>query len=219
MYNEGMDRQAETKVHVQGVEHEFRNSMNEKMTLEEYEVWEREQTERHEYWGGEVFSQAGGSRSHSLIGANILCEVSQILRGNPCLALGSGMRVDIEAAGYQAYPDVSVVCLPVEGKSTDVISNPVLVVEVLSPSTADFDRGTKFGHYRKIPSLKEYLVLWQDQPRAEQHVRTEDGLWLLREIVGIDQSIQLASIGAAIAMADIYDKVVFPEIPKIEKTE
>jgi Uma2 family endonuclease len=193
--------------------------LTKKMTLEEYEVWEREQTERHEYWGGEVFSQAGGSRSHSLIGANILCEVSQILRGNPCLALGSGMRVDIEAAGYQAYPDVSVVCLPVEGKSTDVISNPVLVVEVLSPSTADFDRGTKFGHYRKIPSLKEYLVLWQDQPRAEQHVRTEDGLWLLREIVGIDQSIQLASIGAAIAMADIYDKVVFPEIPKIEKTE
>ena len=216
MYNEGMDRQAETKVQVQEVEHEFRNSMNEKMTLEEYEVWEREQTERHEYWGGEVFSQAGGTRAHSLIGANILGEVSQILKGNPCQAHGSDMRVDIEAAGYQAYPDVSVVCPPVEGKSTDVISNPVLVVEVLSPSTADFDRGTKFGHYRKIPSLKEYMVLWQDQPRAEQHVRTEDGLWLLREIVGVDQSIQLASIGAAIAMADIYDKVVFPEIERTE---
>lgn len=190
--------------------------LTKKMTLEEYEVWEREQTERHEYWGGEVFSQAGGSRVHSLIGANILREVSQILKGDRCQAHGSDMRIDIEAAGYQAYPDVCVVCPPVEGKSADVISNPVLVVEVLSPTTADFDRGTKFGHYRQIPSLKEYIVLWQDQARAEQHVRTGDGLWLLREIVGIDQSIHLASIGAAIAMADIYDKVVFPDIEKTE---
>ena len=187
-----------------------------KMTREEYELWERSQPERHEYSAGEVFSQAGGTRNHSLIGTNMLGEIRQALKGKPCQAHGSDMRVDIQASDYQAYPDVSVVCPPVEGKSEYVISNPVLLVEVLTPSTADFDRGTKYGLYRQIQSLKEYLVLWQDQARAEQHVRTEDGLWVLREIEGIAQVIQLASLGAEIAMADIYDKVVFAATEELD---
>ena len=181
-----------------------------KMSRDEYEAWEPSQSESHEYSAGEVFSQAGGSRNHSLIGTNMLGEIRQALKWKPCQSHGSEMRVDIVASDYQAYPHVSVVCPPVEGKSEYVISNPVLLVEVLSPSTADFDRGTKYGLYRQIPSLKEYIVLWQDQPRAEQHVRTEDGLWILKEIAGISNVIQLASLGVGIAMVDIYGKVVFP---------
>ncbi len=178
-----------------------------KMTAEEYLSWERQQTERHEFWAGEVFLQAGGTRRHSLISANVLGEIRQLLKDSDCQAHGSDMRVHIEATGYFAYPDVSVVCPPVQGGSDDVIANPVLVVEVLSPTTADFDRGGKFGHYRQIPSLREYLVFWQDEARVEQHSRTADGLWLLREVVGVDKTLQLASLRRPLAMSDAYDKV------------
>ena len=105
---------------------------------------------------------------------------------------------------------MSVVCPPVEADSDHEISNPVSVAEVLSPSTEDFDRGTKFGHYRTMDSLQEYLGLWQDQAKIEQHTRTVEGYWLLREIKGIDKSVFLRSLeGAEIRLTDIYDKVDF----------
>lgn len=178
------------------------------MSLTEYRQWELQQKERHEYWQGSVYSQAGGTRKHSLIAANFLGEVSTLLRGKPCEAHGSNMRVHIRDTGYQAYPDVSVVCPPVEADSDHEISNPIFVAEVLSPSTEDFDRGTKFGHYRTMDSLQEYLVLWQDQAKIEQHTRTAEGFWLLREFEGIERAIVLYSLGSAsIQLADIYDKV------------
>ncbi len=80
---------------------------------------------------------------------------------------------------------------------------------MLSPSTADFDRGSKFGHYRQISSLREYFVFWQDEARVEQHTRTAEGLWLLREVAGIDQTLHLFSLDAPLAMRDVYDKVNF----------
>ena len=183
--------------------------LNPKMTVEEYLAWERKQTERHEYFAGEVFSQAGGTRRHSLIGANVVRAIGNFLDDHECEAHGSDMRVHVEATGYYAYPDVSVVCPPIEGYSDDIISNPTMIVEVLSPSTADFDRGTKFNHYRQIPSLQEYIVFWQDEARVEQHTRTSDGLWLLRDICGVDQSLQLASIGQLLPLRAFYKKVRF----------
>jgi Uma2 family endonuclease len=183
-----------------------------KMTEAEYLQWERQQTVRHEFWRGEILAQAGGTRRHSLVGTNILGEIRQQLKGHECQAHGSDMRVHIEATGYHAYPDVSVVCPPVLGDADDEITNPVLVVEVLSPSTADFDRGGKFGHYRQIPSLKEYLVLWQDEARAEHHTRTDEGLWLLREVVGIDQSLRLKCLAQPLELRDVYDKVEFGRV-------
>lgn len=181
------------------------------MTPAEYAVWEREQVERHEYYDGEVFSQAGGTRRHSLIGSNTLGEIRQKLIGHACQAHGSDMRVRIEATGYEAYPDVSVVCPPFLSDTEDVITNPILLVEVLSPSTSDFDRGGKFGHYRQIPTLIEYLIFWQDQARVEQHTRTSEGLWLLRELVGIEQTLHLQSIKHPLPLSQAYDKVVFIE--------
>jgi Uma2 family endonuclease len=180
-----------------------------RMTAEEYAQWERDQTERHEFYAGEVFSQAGGTRRHSQIATNTARAIGNLLAARDCIVHGSDMRVHIQATGYQAYPDVSVVCQPVEGDSEEVISNPILIVEVLSPTTADFDRGSKFGHYRQLPSLKEYLVFWQDQARVEQHTRTTDGLWLLREVVGIGQTLQLTSLGQPLVLHDVYDKVQF----------
>ncbi|MDX1925725.1 MAG: Uma2 family endonuclease [Pirellulaceae bacterium] len=183
--------------------------LNPKMTVDEYLAWERTQIERHEYFNGEVFSQAGGTRRHSLIGSNVLRAIGNFLEDHDCEAHGSDMRVHVEATGYHAYPDVSVVCAPIQGSSDDVISNPVLIVEVSSPSTADFDRGTKFNHYRQIPSLKEYIIFWQEEARAEQHTRTSDGLWLLRDICGIDESLHLASIGETLPLRAVYRKIKF----------
>ena len=181
------------------------------MTLAEYLEWEPLQTEKHEFWDGQVFSQAGGTRRHSLVGSNLLRSAGNLLVGHPFQAHGSDMRVHVEATGYQAYPDVSVVCPPVERDSEHVISNPILLAEVLSPSNEDFDRGTKFGHYRTIPSLREYLVVWQDCARIEQHTKTKEGFWLLREIIGPEQSIRLESLDdASVKLSDIYDKVEFP---------
>lgn len=179
------------------------------MTLAQYEEWEKRQTVRHEFYQGEVFSQAGGTRRHSQIGLNVAGAIRALLRGRDCIAHGSDMRISIEATGYQAYPDVSVVCPSIEGSSDDVISNPVLLVEVLSPSTADFDRGGKFGHYRQIPSLKEYLVFWQDERRVEQHTRTAEGNWLLRERAGLDAVLFLSSLEANLPLREVYDKVDF----------
>ncbi len=182
-----------------------------RMTAAEYAAWEQDQAERHEFYAGEVFSQAGGTRRHSLIGTNVIRAVGNLLSGN-CQVHGSDMRVLIEATGYQAYPDCSVVCPgDQESDSDEVVTNPVLVVEVLSPSTADFDRGGKFGHYRQIDSLKEYLVVWQDEARVEQHTRTADGLWLLREVVGVSETLQLASLEQPLKLRDVYDKVQLSE--------
>ncbi len=179
------------------------------MSPQEYASWERQQSVRHEFYDGQVYAQAGGTRRHSLIGTNVLGELRSLLKGKPCQAHGSDMRVLVEATGYQAYPDASVACPPFGSGTEECITNPILIVEVLPPSTADFDRGGKFGHYRQLPSLLEYLVLWQDEPHVEQHTRTAEGLWLLREIVGLDQTLQLASLAQPLRLCDAYDKVSF----------
>lgn len=145
------------------------------MTAQEYLDCERLQVDRHEFYNGEVFSQSGGTRNHSLIRMNVGREIGNLLKGHSCEALGSDMRILIEATGHHAYPDVSVVCPPVEWPADDLISNPVLLVEILSPSTADPDRGEKFDHYRQIRSPREYIVDWQDQVRAEQRVKNDNG--------------------------------------------
>ena len=180
-----------------------------KMTAAEYLEWERQQTERHEFYDGEVFSQAGGTRRHSLIGTNASRVIGNLLADHECEAHGSDMRVKIEATGYYVYPDVSVVCPPIEGEAADVISNPVLVAEVLSSSTEDFDRGTKFGHYRQIPSLIDYLVISQDKPRVEHHWRTEEGLWMLRDVEGLDEILHLTSLDCELPLSEVYAKVEF----------
>jgi Uma2 family endonuclease len=182
---------------------------SQKITAAEYLEWERQQTERHEFYDGEVFSQAGGTRRHSLIGTNASRSIGNRLADQECEAHGSDMRVHIEATGYYVYPDVSVVCPPVEGEADDVISNLVLVAEVFSPSTEDFDRGTKFGHYRQVPSLIDYLVISQDKARVEHHWRTAEGLWMLRDVEGLNATLHLTGLDCELPLSEVYTKVEF----------
>lgn len=182
-----------------------------RMTAAEYLEWERQQDQKHEFLAGEVFLQAGGTRRHALISSNVIGELRTRLKNGDCESLSSDMRVLVEATGLYAYPDASVVCPPIEGDRDDVITNPVLIAEVLSPSTADFDRGGKFGHYRQISSLRDYLVIYQDTARVEHHRRTENNDWLLHEVFGTEHILDLPSLKITLPLTEIYAKVNFDE--------
>ncbi len=131
------------------------------MTEEEYLLFEVEALERHEYYHGEVFAMSGGRVAHARIMMNASREVSQRLKGKRCEAFGEALRIHIEAAGLYTYPDLSIVCgeLTRYKNRKDTITNPVVLIEVLSPDTERYDRGEKFDFYRQIPSLEEYIMI------------------------------------------------------------
>src|SRR5437763_1759978 len=138
---------------------------------------ERQAEFRSEYFDGEIFAMAGGTRAHSLIGTNIAGELRNQLKATDCVAYNTDLRVKVEATGLLTYPDVSVVCGEQRflDDEQDVLLNPTVIIEVLSDSTEAYDRGKKFEHYRQIPSCKEYLLVSQKEPRIEQFIRQPNG--------------------------------------------
>ncbi|HEV7668683.1 MAG TPA: Uma2 family endonuclease [Thermoanaerobaculia bacterium] len=178
----------------------------------EYLTLDREAEERSEYLDGEMFAMAGGSRKHALIAANLMIDLGSQLRNRPCETYGSDMRVWVEASGLYTYPDMSVVCgEPIFGPDgrEDTLRNPILLIEVLSPSSEAYDRGKKFEHYRAIPSFREYLLVSQESPLVDRFLRQESGIWLFSTARGLDAEVELSSIGARLALAEIYAKVSF----------
>ncbi len=180
-------------------------------TPEEYIALERQATSKSEYYAGEIFAMAGASRWHNLIVVNVLRELSLQLKGRPCAVYPSDMRVKISSTGLYTYPDVTVVCGDAQFEDTpqDTLLNPTLIVEVLSESTEAYDRGGKFAHYRKLPSLLEYVLIAQTKTHIEHYVRQPDDHWLLAEAEQIHDTIMLASIDCRLALAEVYDKVEF----------
>ena len=182
------------------------------LTPEEYLALDRAAEERSEYLDGEMFAMAGGSREHALIAANLVGELRGQLKKRACETYGSDMRVWVEASGLYTYPDLSVVCTPPifgpDGRR-DVLSNPTLLIEVLSPSSEAYDRGKKFEHYRAIPSLREYLLVAQDGPTIDRFLREESGIWRFDTAHGLEAEIVLPSIGARLALSEVYAKVSF----------
>lgn len=142
-------------------------------TPQEYLTLERKSPTRNEYFRGEIFAMAGASREHSLIGANITREVGNQILDRPCESYSNDMRVRVDATGLYTYPDVVVVCGEPEfqDREVDTLLNPTVIFEVLSESTEAYDRGVKFGHYRKIPSLREYVMVSQDRMLVERYTR------------------------------------------------
>ena len=159
-----------------------------------------------------MFARVGGSPSHSLIASNLIANLSAALKDSPCQVHTSDLRVALEATNAFVYPDVTVVCAEPKfyGNSDDVLTNPILVIEVLSPSTEGYDRGEKFAHYRRLVSLREYVLVSQSAPQVDRYSPTTADDWLLRSASGLDAKIELASVGVSIALSDIYSKIVFP---------
>ncbi len=179
-------------------------------TAEEYLVLERSASIKSEFHDGQVYAMTGASRAHNLIAINIGRELSQQLKKRPCEAYMNDMRVKAAKAGSYHYPDIAVVCgqAEFEDAQADTLLNPTLLVEVLSPSTEAYDRGGKFAHYRKIESLREFLLVMQDQPGIESYLRQGE-VWILSEAIGLDETVHLESIDCVLSLREVYDKVMF----------
>lgn len=182
-----------------------------RLTPEEYLEIERAAEIRHQFLNGEMFAMSGGTPQHSLIKMNIGGELRSQLKGRPCTAFDSDLRVRTSPTGLYTYPDISVVCdeLQFADGRRDTITNPVLLIEVLSDSTEAFDRGQKFEYYRQIPSLREYVLVSQKSPSIERYVRNADETWTLTPIIGLASTIHLTSIDVTLSFAEVYDRVTF----------
>jgi Uma2 family endonuclease len=186
-----------------------------KLTQAEYLALERAAETRSEFFDGEMFAMAGGSRRHSLIGTNLAAEFRNKLGKGQCLPYNADLRIKVEATGLFTYPDLSVVCGPAQtlDDGNDTLLNPTLVAEVLSDSTEAYDRGRKFVHYQQIPSLKEYLLVSQHQPRIEQFVRADADQWMWRVADGRSATLLLPSLQITLALADVFADVEFVAAP------
>jgi Uma2 family endonuclease len=181
------------------------------LTPEEYLAVERKAETKSEYLNGEMFAMVGASREHKIIALNIAGELRQQLKGRPCETYTNDMRVLIPATGLYTYPDVVAVCDEpnFEDAYVDTLLNPTLIVEVLSESTESYDRGKKFGHYRSIGSLMEYLLVAQDEYRVEQFVKQADGRWLLSDARSLEDIVALTSIPCELKLKEVYDRIAF----------
>ncbi|MGH7127157.1 MAG: Uma2 family endonuclease [Planctomycetaceae bacterium] len=180
-----------------------------RLTVQEYLAIERAAETKSEFFDGEMFAMAGASRRHNLITTNSSREVSLQLKGRRCEVYTSDMRVKIITTGLYTYPDLVVVCgePEFEDAEVDTLLNPTVLMEVLSESTEDYDRGRKLTHYRKIPSLREYLLISQEEHLIEQFLRQSDGRWLLSEFRGLEATVSMPSIDCRLPLAEVYDKV------------
>lgn len=179
---------------------------------EEYLALERQAEAKSEYFAGAIFAMAGASRTHNLILANTIVSLGVSLKGRSCDIYANDMRVEVASTGLYTYPDVVVVCGQPQFKDAheDTLLNPTVIVEVLSDSTASYDRGEKFEHYGTLPSLTDYLLVSQDRAAVEQRVRTDHG-WQLAFHYGLDAVVPLPAIGCELRLSDVYDRIQFTD--------
>jgi Uma2 family endonuclease len=177
-----------------------------RMTAEEFLAWEAGETVRHEFVGGEVFAMAGGEDRHATAAGNLYIALRQHLRGTPCRVYGSDVKLQVEPADAFFYPDLMVTCSARDAADRLVKREPVLVVEVLSPSTAGFDRGAKFAAYRTLPSLQEVLLVDVATRSADLYRRGADGLWVLHPSAG-DDPVVLASVGLTVTAEALWAEI------------
>jgi Uma2 family endonuclease len=182
------------------------------LTPEEYLAGEREGESKSEYLLGEIHAMSGGSPDHAAIALNIGASLHAQLKSKPFRAFSSDLKIATLDGELFAYPDLSVICgdLQFYEDHRDVVTNPIALVEVLSPSTEAFDRGKKFHHYRKIESLREYLLVAQDEPMIDHYFKREDGAWEVEGAYGLESEIVLPSLRIVLRLAETYEKIAFP---------
>lgn len=183
------------------------------MSREEYLKLDASSEEKYEYYAGYARAMTGASRYHNLIVTNLIVTLGVQLKAKPCLLYPSDMRVLVSDDGEYVYPDVSIACGEPRFDNTgvDTLINPVVIIEVLSPSTERSDRGDKFARYRSIESLQEYVLVSQHEARIEHFTRQSSSEWLYREYSGLEATFAMASLECTLALRDVYDKVNFNE--------
>ena len=179
-------------------------------TPEYYLALERQAKHRSEYINGSIFAMAGASRQHNLIAGNVFGELRTQLRGRPCEAYINDMRVKVSVTGLYTYPDVVALCGEpnFEDTQVDTLLNPSVIVEVLSDSTEAYDRGEKFAHYRRLESLRDYVLIAQNKVRVEHYVR-QGNQWVLSEASTLSSAVHLSSISCEVVLRDIYERIEF----------
>jgi len=180
-------------------------------SIEQYLELERTSESKHEYFEGEIFALAGGSKNHNLIAANLSGILYNQLRKSACKFYPSDMRVKITKTGLYTYPDLSIVCgTPrFDAQIPDTLLNPQIVIEILSASTEKYDRGAKFENYRSIISLKEYILVSQDKPLIEHYSWQRDNTWLLVVHNMLSNQVMLETLVCTLPLEDVYESVVF----------
>lgn len=179
-------------------------------SVEEYFLNEKMSPLKLEYFAGEIFVMSGGSRNHDRISTNVLLMFAAALRGSPCEPFSAEMRIRTPS-GLYTYPDASIVCGPADVayiQGTETIGNPAVLVEVLSESTRDYDRGQKFDLYRSITALRDYVLIEQSRMEAE-HRYLVDGEWRLQTASGPDAKVRLTGVDLEIPLALVYERVTF----------
>jgi Uma2 family endonuclease len=184
-------------------------------TIEEYLRIERDSTQKHEFRQGEIVAMAGASPEHALIAANVLREFGNALKGKPCRVYSNDLKVAAAHGSRIAYPDASIICgpsaiHPAAGAMRDVVTNPRVLIEVLSPSTEHYDRTDKFDLYREIESFEEYVLVAQGSPRVEVYRRYPDESWRFEAFIGMEASARLGSVEIAVPLREIYAGITFP---------
>lgn len=173
----------------------------------EYLDAERLALDKHEYYKGEVFGMSGASIPHNRIFSNAFLEIGTKLKGKKCQPFGSDLRIHIPKNTLFTYPDISIVCGEIETTDDkfDTITNPSVIIEILSSSTRNYDKGEKFTLYREIDSLQEYILIDSERILVEKFIRNSDNSWQLTEYKSIEQSFSIATVAIQMQLVDIYE--------------
>ncbi len=181
------------------------------MTAEEYLALDRAAERQSEFLDGEMILREGANVRHSTVTVNLIGEVGMSVRGSLCGLFGSDLRLRVSARMY-TYPDLTVVCgkpLLADDRE-DILLNPTVIFEVLSPSTEHYDRGVKLQHYRGIESLQDYILVAQDEIRVEQYTRRDANTWTIHDYLHAEEVLRIESIGVSLPLAAIYERIEFP---------
>jgi Uma2 family endonuclease len=181
-------------------------------TVEEYLEFEKSRAEKHEYYKGEIFLMSGAGARHNLIFSNLFIQLGNKLKGTPCKPYGSDMRIHVVQNTLFTYPDISVICgdIVTSPRDEDTAIEPVVLVEILSPSTRNYDKGDKFKLYRDIPTLKEYILIDSDAITIEIYRINERNHWELEEYKSLEHRLMIPSLDISISLADIYEGTKLP---------
>jgi Uma2 family endonuclease len=187
------------------------------MTVAEYLAIENAAERKSEFYDGEMFLMAGASPAHNFIKENLIGELFTRLRGGPCRTVSSDQRVKVDATGLFTYPDIAIICGRSEFDADDplALTNPLVLIEVLSPGTAVYDRGTKFRHYQQMPSVREVVLVSQDRVFVEVFVRQPDGSWRLTVADDPAGELALSTVPVRVPLADVYRGVEVPDRPPL----